>query len=274
MFSKDGKEKIIFEKSRRLQRLEEQKAKLGISTPPEILIEIEDIKAEITALSADVQGVQEGDESIVDIIDNQTTNKFNQGYEKKSGRHIEVINFLLVALGVIISIFACIAAWLALPQIQRSLGVSELYNAPLSAMATDEVLPIHTMSHAETPLILKTSTPTFTPIPTSSIANTPTNLPTTISTSVLTVIPITQLDYPCEATIDPKFGDILCDFRESASSNSNVLKFQNCLEKGEKVIVEEKSKGIDLFYRLRDANRYNVWVRGDDIQLGEMCPKN
>lgn len=43
-------QKIIKEKRRRLQKLKEQAARLGINTPPEILTEIEDIEAELETL--------------------------------------------------------------------------------------------------------------------------------------------------------------------------------------------------------------------------------
>jgi len=39
--------KIILEKKRRLQKLRETQAKMGVSTPPHILTEIEDIEEEL-----------------------------------------------------------------------------------------------------------------------------------------------------------------------------------------------------------------------------------
>jgi hypothetical protein len=59
MSHKDGINKLIIEHQRRLQKLEEQKAKLGIYTPPQILIEIEDIKAEIEWLQAELESLLE-----------------------------------------------------------------------------------------------------------------------------------------------------------------------------------------------------------------------
>ena len=42
--------KLISKNERRLQKLKEQNAKMGLNTPAEILTEIEDIEAEIDAL--------------------------------------------------------------------------------------------------------------------------------------------------------------------------------------------------------------------------------
>ena len=50
MANKDDLRKLIIEHQRRLQKLREQKARRGIDTPAEILIEIEDIEAKIEQL--------------------------------------------------------------------------------------------------------------------------------------------------------------------------------------------------------------------------------
>ncbi len=50
MPSKDDIKKLITESSRRLQKLKEQQSRLGINTPPETSIEIEDIEAELAQL--------------------------------------------------------------------------------------------------------------------------------------------------------------------------------------------------------------------------------
>jgi len=54
MARKDNLQKLITEHQRKLQKLQEQKARLGIHTPPHILTEIEDTEAEIAELQAEL----------------------------------------------------------------------------------------------------------------------------------------------------------------------------------------------------------------------------
>jgi nucleoside phosphorylase len=57
---KDDLNKLITEHQRRLQKLEIQKARLGINAPPEILIEIEDIEAETERLQTELKALEGG----------------------------------------------------------------------------------------------------------------------------------------------------------------------------------------------------------------------
>ena len=50
MPAKDDLQNLIYHQQRRLQKLQEQQAKMGLHTPPYILIEIEDTEQEITRL--------------------------------------------------------------------------------------------------------------------------------------------------------------------------------------------------------------------------------
>ena len=52
MTQQDHTRKIIGHYERRLQKLKERKAQLGLGTPPEILVEIEDTEAEIRKIKA------------------------------------------------------------------------------------------------------------------------------------------------------------------------------------------------------------------------------
>jgi chromosome segregation ATPase len=58
MSHKDHTERLILEKSRRLQILKEKAARLGINTPPEILTEIEDIEVELKELQAELEDLK------------------------------------------------------------------------------------------------------------------------------------------------------------------------------------------------------------------------
>jgi hypothetical protein len=61
MSLKDDTRKLIIEYQRRLQKLKEQKAKLGINTPPAILTEIEDVETEIEQLHIELNTIEEED---------------------------------------------------------------------------------------------------------------------------------------------------------------------------------------------------------------------
>ena len=54
MSNQDHNQKLIATKQRRLQKLQEQEAMMGINTPPHISIEIEDIEEEIAQLQAEL----------------------------------------------------------------------------------------------------------------------------------------------------------------------------------------------------------------------------
>lgn len=61
MSRKDNIRNLITEHQRRLQKLKEQWARLGVNTPPEILIEIEDIEARIEQLQRELEEVSKKD---------------------------------------------------------------------------------------------------------------------------------------------------------------------------------------------------------------------
>lgn len=54
MSRKEDVKKIVSMQQRRLQKLREQQAMFGINTPPHILIEIEDLEAEINKLQSEL----------------------------------------------------------------------------------------------------------------------------------------------------------------------------------------------------------------------------
>ena len=60
MSRQDDIEKLIAERERRLQKLKEQRASFGLHTPPHILMEIEDIEAEIEGLQTELEALKEG----------------------------------------------------------------------------------------------------------------------------------------------------------------------------------------------------------------------
>jgi sRNA-binding carbon storage regulator CsrA len=58
MLREDDIRNLVTHDSRRLQKLKEKQAKFGINTPPEILIEIEDIEAKISEAEADLKSLE------------------------------------------------------------------------------------------------------------------------------------------------------------------------------------------------------------------------
>lgn len=59
MAHQDDIQRLINEKQRRLQKLKDQAARYGISTPPHIIIEIEDIETELTQLQKQLEQTAE-----------------------------------------------------------------------------------------------------------------------------------------------------------------------------------------------------------------------
>ncbi|GAB4422643.1 MAG: hypothetical protein Kow0031_00620 [Anaerolineae bacterium] len=57
---------LIYEKERRLQKRREQQARLGYSTPPEVLLEIEDLEADLAKLRAQLAAAPAGPPAVVD----------------------------------------------------------------------------------------------------------------------------------------------------------------------------------------------------------------
>lgn len=164
----DEIQRQIHNHNRRLQVLKEQQAIQGISVDPKIPLEIEDIETIIAVLKIELQDLKRGHETTITPANDQAINSSTHEYEKKHHSCAEITNTFSVALGLIVALFACIAAWLALPQIQQLLPVNETVELPLqqtppTVIGTTGVPP---------------STPT-TPLPTNqpSIAITPTLMP-------------------------------------------------------------------------------------------------
>jgi hypothetical protein len=80
MSHKDHTERLILEKSRRLQILKEKAARLGINTPPEILTEIEDIEVELKELQAELEDLKPSETEAISspIGDGQPTLRARQ----------------------------------------------------------------------------------------------------------------------------------------------------------------------------------------------------
>ncbi len=59
MSRQDDIQKLISNHQRRLQLLQEQQALRGLSTPPDVVIEIEDVEAQIQALQAELEIIRQ-----------------------------------------------------------------------------------------------------------------------------------------------------------------------------------------------------------------------
>ena len=63
MVRKDNIKALLTQHQRRLQKLKEQQAKMGLNASPDILIEIEDIEAEIQHWQTELEAVDESAEA-------------------------------------------------------------------------------------------------------------------------------------------------------------------------------------------------------------------
>jgi hypothetical protein len=80
MSRKDDIKSLISKLNRRLQKLEEQKALYGLSTDPGVLIEIEDIKAEIEKLQVELEVSEDSEPSAYTMIFEQMDSTKNCPY--------------------------------------------------------------------------------------------------------------------------------------------------------------------------------------------------
>ena len=92
-------EELIKKHQRRLLKLKEKEATLGISTPPEILTEIEDIEAEIEHLREKLKGPDQSEDSRV-----SSSREARHALEKPARRSpVEIVVAKIGLAGVIIS---------------------------------------------------------------------------------------------------------------------------------------------------------------------------
>ncbi|KAA3655948.1 MAG: hypothetical protein DWQ04_32500 [Chloroflexi bacterium] len=85
----DDCRKLIKNYRRRLQILKENKALQGISTPPEILLEIEDIESEIEKLKEELNKINlDNEDSITITIDNQQIIIYAEGVQEQITRFL------------------------------------------------------------------------------------------------------------------------------------------------------------------------------------------
>ncbi len=75
MSNKEGLQKLIATKNRRLQKLREQQAVKGISSDPSILIEIEDLEAEIDQHETKLKEIEKTGEVTADLALSSTGSK-------------------------------------------------------------------------------------------------------------------------------------------------------------------------------------------------------
>ncbi|KAA3655950.1 MAG: hypothetical protein DWQ04_32510 [Chloroflexi bacterium] len=93
MSRQDDIKQLVTQYQRRLQKLREQRASFGLTTPPHILMEIEDIEAEIAKLQAELALLNERvattrlklDEDIRAINQSDTLNKYSVQKELEGG---------------------------------------------------------------------------------------------------------------------------------------------------------------------------------------------
>lgn len=93
----DDRENLIINYSRRLQKLKEQKAIRGINTPPETLIEIEDIEAEIEKLQTELNNIADLPANYSYPDDNNILSTYDDNDEKpqSAGFTNELYNFYI-----------------------------------------------------------------------------------------------------------------------------------------------------------------------------------
>ncbi len=158
MSRKDDIERLILEKCRRLQILKQRQAQRGINTPPEDLIEIQDIEAEIEELKAQLSDLPPSGPVSPITSNNGCQTRFK-------GWKIKVV--ILVLLAIIAAIGVIGGNYIL------GLGVKQAeIKATQTAEATGTAIALlFTPTHMPEPTPTDTPTPTNTPTPVCIIEN-------------------------------------------------------------------------------------------------------
>ncbi|MCB0165201.1 MAG: hypothetical protein KDI79_13300 [Anaerolineae bacterium] len=159
---------LIDKKQRRLQKLKEKEATLGINTPPEILTEMEDIELEIERLREEWRQVKDSDPP--DNIEESPG-----GTTKSDGQ--SPIELLVAKIGVMGTIVAALIGLIGIgiTAYFGYLGIQAQIELPIQATQTAEAKAILlALSVTPTPQSTEMATPTTGPAPTDTPTVTPT----------------------------------------------------------------------------------------------------
>jgi len=194
---------LITKYHRRLHKLKEKEATLGINTPPEILIEIEDIEAKVEHLKEElkVSTPKPPLDTSNDTLGESQSNTFKQD----GNSPVEVLIAKIGLRGTIITAILGLVG-IGITAYFGYLGIQIQINAPIEATQTAEtkltesaflvtptklttstVLPTDTsipqLTHTSTPTPIPPDAPTSTGIATATPSNTPTSTDTATATS-------------------------------------------------------------------------------------------
>lgn len=169
MSDQDHIRKLIRENERRLQKLKEQKARFGSETSPQILIEIEDIEAELEELQVQLSDLKPTNESGY----SHTQSKPIQD----SGRSSSPLSFRNIIAGIIITVIG----GGILASILRFFPPS--INTPTVLAPVTNTLPLVITPATNTPDSTQVPVNTFTPTSTPTDIPSPTSTPRHTSTS-------------------------------------------------------------------------------------------
>lgn len=169
MSRQDDIKKLIVEHNRRLQKRQEQQARLGVNTPPEILIEIEDIEAEIEKLQTE----------LTEIESRVAASPLNTRNWSQTTKVVLGLGLFVLIVGLAVGL-----TWFIAGAIPRATPVSmTLTPTPTSVTPTTAPTP--------TPVTL-TPTPTPTPVPPTLTPTPVTPTSTSTPTPTPTARPITS----------------------------------------------------------------------------------
>lgn len=174
---RDEIQDLINKNQRRLQKLKEKEAMLGVNTPPEILIEIEDIEEEIKSLREELRQLNPSDSSpglVQKSEDGHINDKRQSSIEvlvAKIGLTGTVIAALIGLIGVGVTAYF---GYLGI-QAQINLPIEATQTAEAKAsMAADSITPTSQSTSVTTPGSTLQATPAANPAPTDTPTMTPT----------------------------------------------------------------------------------------------------
>lgn len=181
-------QELISKYHRRLQKLREKEATFGINTPPETLIEIEDIEAKVERLQEELKDLESNlppdtSSSVPEKFQSETIkqerNSLAQVLVAKIGFRGTLIAGLLGLVGIGITAYF------------GYLGIQMQIKIPIEATQTAEAKAT-LVANSDTPTVASTNTSTLEPTDTPALTATPsaTSTPEPTQTPTITAVPI------------------------------------------------------------------------------------
>lgn len=238
---------VIDNKQRRLHVLEERAAKQGYNTPPEVTLEIRDLRTEIQ------QHKQERDGSATPP--SPQPNVFPPPSVVRPAPTSRSIDRLFWLVGGVASIIGIIVFFTGRPYFSSFVS-AEIATIVPAATATGTVGPSATIPDAA----VATGISNDISVPTASA----------VEPAAVEVAPAAAPSYPCEATITNKRGDVVDMIRQFPNEGSSK---QASLNAGTPIIVKRTSASSNDWLEIANRDGLELgWILREYLVVSPSCP--